>query len=477
MISNAAILERYIIKGKIILQSPLLIGSGTADNLHEKDILTIRNDKGIPYIPATSFMGALKHWFFESKYVPSSDKTQIQFWGGNKNNKNNIQSSFIVSDLYPFNDNVEVLSREGIRLDKLKGTAVDKGLYSYEIIPSFTAFKFEAEIIIRKDFNKEEFEKTLGTILSGLMAGDVKIGAMTNKGLGRIKLKDVHIFHYNYKDKESVINWLAGNDSVAKDVSELTGKAFKSQNKKFEIKATFEVNNSLIIRSYPNILDAPDMINIADRDEKGNLSPVISGTSLKGALVSRIKRILCTLDENISEDLPELKEFFGFVNEGNGKYKSYKSNISVTQSFIKNPVQKVQRRIKVNRFTGGTIGAALFESEPVWKDPSGTTTIQLSVKLNKKKESDNWQAGLLLLALKDLWNMDLPLGGEKSIGRGRLKGVSMQLFCEGKNIEIKHNDSDNSLIVTKDDAELLEGYVKDLVEFVKQKGGNSKDGV
>ncbi|MGQ9815302.1 MAG: hypothetical protein ACUVR3_09155, partial [Candidatus Roseilinea sp.] len=33
------------------------------------------------------------------------------------------------------------------------------------------------------------------------------------------------------------------------------------------------------------------------------------------------------------------------------------------------------------------------------------------------------EIGLLLLLLKDLWTGDLPLGGESSVGRGRLKGV------------------------------------------------------
>ena len=32
------------------------------------------------------------------------------------------------------------------------------------------------------------------------------------------------------------------------------------------------------------------------------------------------------------------------------------------------------------------------------------------------------EIGLLLLLLKDLWTGDLPLGGESSVGRGRLTG-------------------------------------------------------
>lgn len=39
----------------------------------------------------------------------------------------------------------------------------------------------------------------------------------------------------------------------------------------------------------------------------------------------------------------------------------------------------------------------------------------------------NHDIGLLLLLLKDLWTEDLPLGGESSVGRGRLQGRQAEL--------------------------------------------------
>ncbi len=42
------------------------------------------------------------------------------------------------------------------------------------------------------------------------------------------------------------------------------------------------------------------------------------------------------------------------------------------------------------------------------------------------------KAGLLLLALKDLWTGDLPLGGESSVGRGRLQGLDAALSYAGQ---------------------------------------------
>ena len=43
------------------------------------------------------------------------------------------------------------------------------------------------------------------------------------------------------------------------------------------------------------------------------------------------------------------------------------------------------------------------------------------------QEPEEWEAGLLLQLLKDLWTGWLPLGGEKAIGRGALQGVSATL--------------------------------------------------
>jgi hypothetical protein len=40
------------------------------------------------------------------------------------------------------------------------------------------------------------------------------------------------------------------------------------------------------------------------------------------------------------------------------------------------------------------------------------------------------EVGLMLLLLKDLWTGDLPLGGESSVGRGRLQGVSATITLD-----------------------------------------------
>jgi CRISPR/Cas system CSM-associated protein Csm3 (group 7 of RAMP superfamily) len=50
----------------------------------------------------------------------------------------------------------------------------------------------------------------------------------------------------------------------------------------------------------------------------------------------------------------------------------------------------------------------------------------LTVKIHVVNPTD-YEVGLLLLLLKDLWTGDLALGGESSVGRGRLKGKKADL--------------------------------------------------
>ncbi len=68
--------------------------------------------------------------------------------------------------------------------------------------------------------------------------------------------------------------------------------------------------------------------------------------------------------------------------------------------------------------------------------------------------------GLLLLVLKDLWTEDLPLGGESSVGRGRLRGQKATL-CLG-NEEWVIEVMGNGRLSIPYNSQRLESFVKQL---------------
>ena len=70
--------------------------------------------------------------------------------------------------------------------------------------------------------------------------------------------------------------------------------------------------------------------------------------------------------------------------------------------------------------------------------------------------------GLLLLLLKDLWTADLPLGGESSVGRGRLRGKHAVLTYGGNSWTFTQ-DTDGALQV-QGDKHRLEQFVHTFVE-------------
>ena len=79
-----------------------------------------------------------------------------------------------------------------------------------------------------------------------------------------------------------------------------------------------------------------------------------------------------------------------------------------------------------DRFTGGVID--LFGEKALWQsDSEPVLTLRYTVWPPQKGEARPGDLGLALLLLKDLWLGDVALGGDQSIGRGRLQGCAALL--------------------------------------------------
>jgi len=178
------------------------------------------------------------------------------------------------------------------------------------------------------------------------------------------------------------------------------------------IDATFDLKSSLIIRSYPAEPEMPDAVHI-----KSNNDPVLTGTSLKGAIRARAERIAKTIGK--SDEF--IKKLFGYVEVDNtGKSeRARKGKVRVNEIVLPRFISEIQNRIKIDRFTGGTIESALFDSMPLFI--TGNDRVKnVIIEVSNCSESE---AGLLLLVLKDMWTGDFAVGGEKNVGRGVFKGV------------------------------------------------------
>ena len=438
---------RIILQGSIKALSPLHIGSGS-DKRSDMDVLLDENDQ--PYIPATSFIGVLKH----SLELKDSDKQNYKsfidnFWGYIKN-KDGRQSCFCCSDLVCSSKSPEIVIRDGIKIDDKTGIVEDKGKYDYEIVERGAAFDLNMEFTFT-DSDEQFVKKMVSTIYAELIKNNIKIGAKTNNGLGEIQLIEndkTAIRIFDFSQKKDVYDWLVNKglngQIISKDqILKKLGEPFEIVNSsRLVIDACLKLKNSVIIRSYSNIPEMPDSTHIKSLDNW-----VLTGSTIKGAIRARANRIVNTLGK--SEEI--IKKLFGYVDDKNRSKNAIKGRLLVKETVLPEYIAKQQTRIKIDRFTGGTINAALFDSMPLFVDFNDKA---LKIEIIVENCKNSW-AGLLLLVLKDLWTGDLAIGGEKNIGRGVFEGLIATVDYNKSLIKID-KDFGN---IAEDDKILLESYV------------------
>jgi len=438
---------KLVLKGRLNLETPLIIGSGETE---VADIVVLKDSEGKPYIPATSFVGTLRHYFEEGidDNIKNNINEQLNYFWGSKE-ADGYQSALMCDDLVT-KEEPKIMVRDGLAIDHKNGIAKKGAKFDYEVVEPDIGFDLNIEINIRKAYDKEIFKRILKTIVSALEVGNIRIGAMTTKGFGKCKLGDVKYYEFNFSNKEDVFRWLRREFDKEQ---ELSVSPFSIKSKEFIIDGWFKIKSSLIIKSYSGDLEAPDAIHITS-----NNNPILPGTSLKGAIRNRAIRIINTLGGNGEE---VIKPLFGWIDQENKKGEKYKSRITVNETIITNIKEEVQYRIKIDRFTSGTIKAALFDSTPLWAT-NGEKVVHIVIKI---KDYEDWEAGLLLLILKDLWNEDLPIGGEKNVGRGILKGLEVNIKIGSNQGKIRQND--NGLIFEGIKPDILENLVSQFVKYIE----------
>lgn len=440
MNSNNNITGKIVIQGDIETFSPLHIGCGFGER---SDLDVLLDSEGKPFIPATSLIGILQHAI--SSENPDFNENAKLFWGFT-DDKIGKQSAVKCSDLTAKSKTMCAI-RDGIKIDNRTGIVEHTGKYDYEILESGAKFSLNMEMEYNQ--SSENFVKNMAaTIFTILANGKLRIGAKTNSGFGAIKLlKDkAKVYLFDFSDKKDVYHWLVQDFSNKKAINPgEIGAGFEIADSRFCIDASFELKSSIIIRSYPVEPEMPDAVHI-----HSNNNPVLTGTSIKGAVRARAERIVKTLGK--SDEF--VKTLFGYVDKDKTR-RAKKGKVRVNEFIMPKFVSEIQNRIKIDRFTGGTIESALFDSMPLFVDDS-KKVIKIIIDVPNCSESE---AGLLLLVLKDLWTGDLALGGEKNVGRGVFKGIKALIEWNKDFFVIE----DEIKKLPDSDREVLENFVKSFV--------------
>jgi len=474
------------------LATPIIIGSGESERA-DIDVLLDNDFDGHtkPVIPASSIIGVFHHLFNEkSDDEPKEFRDYFfKFFGTDKSREQEIQekakknpkeilqlsqSSFAVADILLENSKCEI--RDGVKIDPRTNTAVTQNKYAYEVVEKADPFPIIFEITLRNGNKMEEieyFKSFVGYFFDQIYNGHIRFGAKSNKGFG--VLEPWHGYNNKYEiaelelqDKNALWQWIINRPNYKKEeinINKIEELLSPPQHKYFTIEAAFQIKNSLLIKSYPAEPGEPDAVHI-----KRDGHYIMPGTSVMGAIRNRAWKIMNTM--NLEKKEEKYYKLFGYVDapgiypaipdslknkdKTRTKAKAQKGRVIVDETLIENYntsfMDEIQTRIKIDRFTGGTMAGALLEEKALWQ--VGTdSTIVIKIKI---KDYEKWEAGLMLFVLKDLVTGDLPIGGEKSIGRGVLLG---------KKADIKWGDGEYEKAQLKFEA--VHGFVENETELGK----------
>lgn len=466
------IAKRIIVRGKLILDTPTCLGSGDADSL--TDLALLRDSiSDHALLTGSSIAGALRNYLreYEHGYGASEQKSDraTNLFGGTRRDPDGEQSPLIINDAISRKiPTVEL--RDGVEIEGTTGTAKKGHKYDLELLAAGTEFLLCFELLIEQEQDPKEQKnyedrlvKSLALALRGLELGEIGMGMKKRRGFGRCTVKAWQVWEFDLTQDDQRLEWLlldrcctglSPERETHSSIATVFGVSLDEEEDmrdRFSIQATFKLASPLLIRSGQDSTGcAPDVVHLRSHRD-GELKPVLSGTSLAGVLRHRAERIVNTLGKHQAI----VNDLFGFVKEDSKQAKA--SRLVVHESVIEITADLVQNRIAIDRFTGGAYHGALFSEQPIFGSDETHLTLELELRQPK-----NTEIGLLLLLLKDLWTSDLPVGGESSIGRGRLQGLEATMIRQipGEAVQTWTISQDGERLHVSD-AKALETFVSD----------------
>ena len=465
--NSRQVAERIFITGKLVLETPAHFGNGDTEGLTDIPLLYDPLDGETPLLTGASIAGALRNYLraYEKGFGWAENRQAVQkSWAeelfGHLDDtaktddgqivKASVESWFFVDDAlgcFPKNGSAFEL-RDGVAIDAGSRTVEEdeRGGHKYdiELLAAGTSFDLSFELWLPED--KHELLPVLAAALHGLEQGEIGLGMRKNRGFGRCRVTGWQVARYPMDSVDGVISWLDHKQKSGQSGNEILALLDSSlpdgdNRQAFVLDAWFALQGTLLIRS-DGLEDEPaDMVHLHSwRD--GKPAPVLSGTSLAGVMRGRALRIAKTvLGEKAGGKL--VNQTFG--QRGPDKIiQPTGSRVMIEETLIDGgSIDAVQNRVKIDRFTGGSYPQALFSQQPLWAQDKAKVQVRLTLRRLYNEEEQDFRArvGLLLLVLKDLWTEDLPLGGESSAGRGRLRGLEANLACDGWQWKLTGMDS------------------------------------
>ncbi len=397
-----------LMKSKVKSISSLYIGDDEGNVL-------INEEDNKAYLPATSIAGSFR------AYLEDTNENYKELFGY-QNDKNSNMSKIFISDSY---SHIKTLDKRiGVKIDGKTGTNVEGGKIDKLYLGEGLIFELLFKIHCDNDEEKE-FKDIIYKCLKALNEGRIRFGGDKTKGLGNFKIINVREVVYKLSSLEDFNGYLMGEYKKAEDITRKVLN-YELDDNLVEFNMSGELTTPVLIKA-PNIFDSsrPDGENL----KSGNYN-IISGSSFKGALRSRVEKIADYFGKgNVVENI--------FGSDKNKIMSRIMVNeIKINEEGYRNDI--IYNRINIDKFTGGVRDTALMNERPIM----GRTKFKIIYKKAEDEKLNNFIIGILSLALRDLGTENLAIGGGTSIGRGRFRAYNLTIV-DGKNkIEIDFKEKE-----------------------------------
>lgn len=439
--------------------TPLSIKGDDADL--SIDVRLVRDANGFPMIPGTTIAGVLRSVasgdnqaeLFGHASNSDSKPSSIQVGFGFCHNGHNRPVSGLIQSAESQTDqlltNLVPLLRDQVKLNEY-GSAVDGAKLDRTALPKGTRFSFEISWSTAAQ-NDEQWK----TILSWLHHPEFRLGGLTHRGFGQIKVIEIKSNQYDFKNPKDLEQWQVQRKASAHlPFTQQSGSTL-------QLEAPARQADQL---SFSLTLEAEDFWRIGegsfalagDYDKPPHMKPytetviewngdlaklnehtlVIPATGIKGALRHRtlfhLRRLMNDFSDGITTQSKiiddELSAIFG--NANNKQNDGCAGSITLNDIYdIQDITQangdyitKVIMHNKIDRFTGGTIDGALFSEQLLY---GGHFTLTGQINLKRSPSKELLQA--FKAALEDVAQGRLAIGAGSTKGHGYFTAIEQNL--------------------------------------------------
>jgi CRISPR-associated RAMP protein (TIGR02581 family) len=276
--SFAVLRNRLTINGTLVALSGLRIGAGRSSDVTSSDLPVLRDARGRPFIPGASLKGAFRARIEALLAAVRSDQVRdlseqeahqkeiAKIKEQHKESKDDqalsreiwaastlIDLTFgaqwtagrvffkdaAVDDAFWFGQ-FEV--RNGVGIERDTETASDGKLYDYEVVPAGTRFQFS--LVLE---NAEPWQLGMITLaLKPWERGEAQIGGFRSRGLGHVRLDDLHCRYSELNSVDDLIAMLDAERGAAVTEAQFSGwrEAFRAELSKPADTANPEASNA-----------------------------------------------------------------------------------------------------------------------------------------------------------------------------------------------------------------------------------------